>query len=168
MMFTIASLSLLVAGCGSETATNDSKPPSEMPPDTVEHAHAHPSEGPHHGTLIELGGEEYHGELVHDDAAKSVTIYILDGTAKRTVPIEATEVVINVKHGDAPEQFRLAASPTGDDPAGKSSRFVSNDAELGEHLDEEGAEATLVVTIEGKSFRGRIEHGHDHGHEHGH
>ncbi len=50
------------------------------PPATVD-VHSHPTEGPHHGTLIELGKEEYHAELVHDD--KMVTIYILDSAAKK-------------------------------------------------------------------------------------
>lgn len=167
MLVTFGSLSLVAAGCGSETTPTDPQPVSDMPPDTVGHdEHAHPSEGPHHGVLIELGGEEYHAELVHDDAAKSVTVYILDGPARKVVPIDSKEVTINVKHGGRPEQFQLAASPSAEDPAGKSSRFVSNDAELAEHLDEEGADPTLVVVIDGKSFRGKIPHDHDHGHEH--
>ncbi len=65
------------------------------PPATVD-AHDHSSEGPHHGTLVELGKEEYHAEVVH--AGDVVTVYILDARAEKAVPIEATEVTINVLH----------------------------------------------------------------------
>lgn len=130
--------------------------------------HAHPTEGPHHGSLIELGNEEYHGELVHDEAAGSVTIYVLDAAATGQVPIEETEITINLKHDGQPKQFKLAASPDSGDPEGKSSRFVSTDAELGEHLHDDAAEPKLVLTIQGKSFRGTIVHDHDHDHDHDH
>ena len=152
--------SLGVAGCTGDTQTTTG-PETSPPPPTVD-AHAHPSEGPHHGELIELGNEEYHAELLHDD--QSVTIYILNGAADQQVPIEATEITINTTHDGQPEQFQLVASPDQNDPAGKSSRFVSNDAELAGHIDEEGAEHRLVLTISGRSYRGEIAHDHD-GHE---
>ena len=129
--------------------------------------HAHPTEGPHGGDLIELGNEEYHAELVHDEKGGKVTIYILDAEAKVAVPIEAAELTINLKHDGQAEQFKLAASPDASDPQGKSSRFVSDDSELGEDLEHKGAEPQLVATINGKQYRGKIEHG-DHGHEGGH
>ena len=161
-----ASFSIIIfsfAGCTNQTATSTG-PESSPPPPTIDaHAgHAHPTEGPHHGSLIELGNEEYHAELVHDD--KSVTIYVLNGAADAQVPIDATEITINTKLDGQPEQFQLASSPDQNDPAGKSSRFVSNDVELVGHIDEDGAEHKLVLTIKGKSYRGDIEHDHD-GHE---
>ena len=149
---------MLLVGCGGKSST--SGPETSPPPATVD-GHAHPTEGPHHGGLIELGNEEYHAELVHDDEAGTVTIYILDGAATTQVPIDATEITINVKHDGTPEQFSLAASPDANDPQGKSSRFLSSDAELAHHLDEEGAEPRLVLSINGKSYRGTIAHEHD-------
>ncbi|MCC9608928.1 hypothetical protein LOC68_07800 [Blastopirellula sp. JC732] len=128
--------------------------------------HEHPSEGPHGGSLIELGNEEYHAELIHDEKAGSVTIYILDSAAKAAIPIEATELTINLKHDRMGEQFKVAAAPDAGDPEGKSSKFVSTDAELAEDLDHEGADAQLVVTIDGKQFRGAVAHDHDHDHAH--
>jgi hypothetical protein len=132
------------------------------------HEHNHPTEGPHHGDLVELGNEEYHAEVVHDDDAGSVTVYILDGSAKSAVPVDATEVTLNVTHEGQPEQFKLAASPDAGDPAGKSSRFTLTNKELLEHLDEAGATAKLALTIDGKSYSGEVEHGHEHGDEHKH
>lgn len=148
------------AGCGkSDQGSTKTVAPA------VAGADAHPSEGPHHGGLIELGNEEYHAELVHDDAAGSVTIYILDSAAKQAVPIDAAELKINLSHDGNAEQFTLTANPDVNDPTGKTSRFTSTDAELAEELDHEGT-AQLVVTINGKQFRGEIVHDDDHeGHE---
>lgn len=165
----LASMTFGFVGCNdaATTTVETSPPPATVDMHDDHAAHAHPSEGPHHGGLIELGNEEYHAELVHNEATESVTIYILNAAATEQVPIDSTEVTINVKHGDKPEQFKLAASPDLNDPQGKSSRFVSNDAELAEHLDEEGTDPKLVVAINGKSFRGTIAHDHDHeGHDH--
>jgi hypothetical protein len=162
------SLALLV-GCnsGTEESTADGLP--ETPPATVDtgDGHDHPSEGPHGGELIELGNEEYHAELIHpeghdENAEEVVTIYILDGSAKETVPIEAAEVTINISHDGTPEQFKLAASPDEGDTDGLSSRFVSSEQDLVEHLHEEEIEFRLVVDIKGKSYNGQFHHHHHH------
>lgn len=159
--------SAFLVGCGSDADQTASDGLPDMPPATVETAgHDHPSEGPHHGHLIELGNEEYHGELVHDEESGTVTIYILDGSATKSVPIKAAEITVNLKHDGQGEQFKLAASPDESDPEGMSSRFVSNDEELGEDLHHEDTEAHVVLMIGEKSYRGKIEHEHDHGHDH--
>jgi len=129
--------------------------------------HAHASTGPHGGPIIELGKEDYHAELVHDEGAGTVTVYLLDHEAKGAVAIDAKEVRINLKHDGKGEQFKLAASPQEGDEADKSSRFVSEDKHLGEDLDHEAAEARLVVEIDGKSYTGKIAHQHDHDREEG-
>ncbi len=160
----ITGLAVGFLGCAGESSSDG--PETAGPPATADshEGHNHPSEGPHHGDLVELGNEEYHAEVLHDDAAGTVTIYVLNSGATEQVPIEATEIMINVKHDGKPEQFELAATPDENDPAGKSSRFVSKDKELAEHLDEEDAAPQLVLSINGKSFRGKIAHDHDHAH----
>jgi hypothetical protein len=169
VLFLSAPVFILATGCDDSKPTASSGAKSATvntpPPATVD-AHVHPTEGPHHGDLIELGNEEYHAEMVHDDA--SVTIYILDSAAKVAVPITATELVINLMHDGKPEQFKLAAVPDTADPAGKSSRFTLKDAELAKHIEEETAEPKLTVTINNKPYKGDIkhEHGGDHGHDH--
>ena len=157
----LALMAMMVAGCSNDSSTGTDS--SGSPNTKADQAgHAHPTEGPHHGDLIELGNEEYHAEILHDEDAGTVTIYVLNGAATEQVPIDATEVTINAKHDGQPEQFKLAASPDANDPQGQSSRFVSNNEELALHLDEEGAEPRLVLTINGKSYRGTIAHDHDH------
>lgn len=134
-----------------------------------DHEHGHADHGPHEGSLIELGEEEYHAELVHDEATGEVTIWLLDGAAKEPVAIEAGEIMINASHDGQPQQFALAASPAPGEEGGISSRFVSSDAALAEALDAEGAEPVLVVTIGDTPYRGEIHHDHDHeGHDHDH
>lgn len=172
----VTSLSISMVGCSDNEPSPDG-PISTGPPATVDSheghdhgpgGHDHPTEGPHHGSLIELGAEEYHAEMVHDEKAGTITIYVLDSAAKKAVPIEASEITINLKHDGRGEQFKLAAKPDQGDAEGKSSRYVSTDKELGEDLHGEDAEATLVLSINGKSYRGKIAHDHDHAHDHAH
>lgn len=169
LTLTFALMAIIASGCSNDNST---APETNGPPNTMDshddHAgHAHPSEGPHHGALVELGNEEYHAEILHDEGAGTVTIFVLNGSATEQIPIDAIEVTINVKHDGELEQFTLTASPDENDPQGKSSRFVSNDQELAHHLEEHDAEPRLVLSINGKSYRGMIVHDHDHeGHDH--
>ncbi len=161
---------LILAGCGETNGPG--APPAGASAGTAaghdDHDHAHPTEGPHHGDLVELGNEEYHAEVVHADGGE-VAIYILDGNAKQAVPIDASEITINLTHEGEAEQFKLTAAPDAGDPAGKSSRFTLKDEHLTEDLDAEGTVAKVVITINGKQYTGKIEHDHDHeGHDHAH
>ena len=94
-----------LVGCTKPTGQLDSPAGDEpiimdMAPPETEDAHGHPSEGPHNGTLVELGNEEFHVEIVHD--AESVTVYVLDAAAKVAVPIDAADISINLmQHGEA-------------------------------------------------------------------
>ena len=147
---------LTLCGCANDAASDEQ--PTDSPPQTEKSTggHNHGSLGPHKGDLIELGGSDYHAELVH--SARSVTVYMLDGAAKKLLPIDAEQITINVMHDGKPEQFSLAAAPRDDDPAGRSSRFQIDDSHVTKHL----GDATLVVQIDGKQFRGQISHSHSH------
>lgn len=162
----LTGIALLLSGCGNGPATDGSTSNSSLETSDSHGEHAHPSEGPHHGELIELGNEEFHAELLHDES--SVTIYVLNSAATEQVPIASTEITINAQHEGQPEQYVLTAMPDESDPEGKSSRFVSNDEELAHHIDGKGFDPKLVLTINGKSYRGTIAHDHDHGHDHDH
>jgi hypothetical protein len=159
---------LALSGCGRTTPQDAGNlPPTTAGADGHDHDHAHghdhPAEGPHHGDLVELGNEDYHAEVVHGEG-DAVTVYILDGSAKNVVPIDATDVVLNVTHDGKPEQVRLPAMPEASDGQGKSSRFSVVNAQLASRLDDEKSSAKLVVTIAGKQYTGKVEH--HHGHEH--
>lgn len=161
MTLLLLSLFSVTIGC-QETTPNDGPPASTETYD--DHDHAHPTSGPHNGDLVELGNEEYHAELVHDQANQTLNVYILDSTATSDVAIDASQITINLQHDGQPEQFPLEAVHTDGDNLDKTSWFQSRDAELMEHLHEEGTAPKLVLTINGKSYRGTI--AHDHGHDH--
>ena len=143
-------LGLATAGCGSK--------PAEQAAESGHEEHEHPSAGPHGGELIELGNEEYHAEIVHENEA---VVYLLDGAAKSAVAIDAPEMVLNLSHDGKAEQFKLSPSRDAQDPQGKASRFTANDPELVADLKEGHAEVQLVVTINGTQFRGKLEHEHE-------
>ena len=130
-----------------------------------DHAHAHPSEGPHHGSLIELGKEDYHAELVHDHAANSVTIYMLDGSAAKAVPIDAKQLTLNLLVGGRPQQFQLAAQPQANDPEGRCSAFGCTGEAMCKALDAKGTTGRINVEVAGKVYVGRLG-GHTHPHPH--
>lgn len=156
---------LLAMACGCGPTDKGSTVSMDAPPPATVDVHDHPTEGPHHGTLVELGKEEFHAEVVH--AGDAVTVYILDAHAEKPVPIDATDVTINVVHEGKPEQFKLPATPDASDGAGKSSCFALTDAKLASHMDDHVATPKLSLTISGKAYRGEIHHDHA-GHDHAH
>lgn len=115
--------------------------------------------------MVELGSEEFHAEVVH--TGDTATVYVLGSTAKSAVPIDASDVTINVVSHGKPEQYKLLASPESSDPAGKASRFALQDADLVAHLNDASAAVKLAVTIDGTPYSGEVPHVHDHAaHDH--
>jgi hypothetical protein len=152
-------------GCGK--SASGPTPPADAHAGEDEHAH---EEGPHGGQIIELGDEEYHAELTHDDATHKVGVYLLDSTAKAAAAIDAPSVAVNCRIDEKPEQFTLVAVPQPGEPAGSSSYFELVSEELCDGWDAPNSVARLNVVIGGKPYVGLIEthdHGHDHGHAHG-
>ena len=152
---------LLAAGC--RPGPPDDAPPAPAP--VFEHGEdhaddAHPVAGPHGGPLIELGDEEYHAELIHDDEAGTVTVYLLDGRGDGAAATDAAELTLNFTRDGVRKSFALAADPKPGDPAGAASRFVSADAALAEELDRAGGGAKLAVRIAGRSYSGALAHDH--------
>ena len=139
------------------------KPLAAAPAATA--AHPHPAMGPHGGTLIELGREDYHAELVHDEGTGAVTIYILDASATRLVAISARRLTLNMRVAGKPRQFFLAAVPQPGDAARACSTFSATDAQLGDALHARAASGRLNVEIEGKVYVGAVG-GHAHPHPH--
>ncbi len=60
-----------------------------------EHTHEH--KAPHSGTLIELGEEYAHVELVLDPKTGKVTAYVLDHEAEKAVKIKQKEIELNLE-----------------------------------------------------------------------
>ncbi len=157
-----------VVGCNGNSQPAPKAAEEHHEGDGNEHAgeHAHGEEGPHHGHLIELGNEEYHAELTHDDATKTVTIYLLGKDAKTAVAIADAEVVLNLVSVGKPQQVKLAAAAQESDPAGQASRFTIVDEAVLEALEAPEMTGRLNVTIAGTPYSGEIEHHEQDEHEH--
>lgn len=124
--------------------------------------HDHVEVGPHKGPLIELGEEEYHAEFVVDDKTGTVSIYLMDGAAKKYVGIPDKDITVTLKHDGKPESFKLAAKPQKTDAAGTSSLFSLKDKEFIEDLHHKGSDPRLTLKINGKPFSAKIPvGGHD-------
>lgn len=146
----------VIAGL-SFCASANAEPPKAAP---AEHAHA--EHGPRGGDLIELGNEEFHVEVVHNEKAGIVSFYLLDSTAKKAQATVAKEVLINVKQAGKGVQYKIAPAPQQNDPQGSFTCYATKDKQLIETLEKHGVEAFLVVEIGGKQYRGKIDHHHDH------
>jgi hypothetical protein len=147
-----------LSGCTWKT-----NPGLEKKAEESAHEHDHAHHGPHHGHLMEIGDEEYHAEWTHEESGK-VTFYILDSEAKKEVPIDDDEMVIEVKIGNnSPTSFKLPAVNPQD---GKSAQFETVNKELLgvlETLKSPSVVATLHVSIGDKAYDQRIEE-HEHKH----
>ena len=178
-----------VSGCGSTTTPADNSPPSEsshyegdghdhsgdeaghLAGDGHDHddesAQLHPTEGPHGGHLIELGNEEYHAELLHDEDSHTVTVHLLDAAGKQSVAISQPEITLQLFQDGQFVKYALKAIPAPDATAGSASRFAVVDETLCDalvHGDE--TRGRLQVTIDGRPYTGTIEHSSHEKHEH--
>ena len=130
-------------------------------------AHAHPTQGPHQGELLEIGKDEYHAELLVDESKKQVIIYLLEKDAKSNVSIDSPFVMINFLAAGKPVQIELKAIPQETDQNGSSSRFGVISPELVTSLHTAKPEPKLSVRIRNKAYVIKIVHKHDHsGHNH--
>ena len=186
----VLALSVSLLGCGSDsTKTPTEKGKGSPPPSASEAGHddhaghdhgdhagdGHPTKGPHGGHLIELGNEEYHMELLHDEKTHTVTVHLLDGPAKQAVAIPLAEITLQLLRDGQFVKYALKAVQGPGDAAGAASRFEIVDVALCDALSH-GKETSgrLQVTIDGKPYTGTIEHtshgdheGEDHaGHDH--
>jgi len=155
-----------LSGCGS-------KPAVEEVSDHSGEEHAHDVEGPHGGHIIELGTEDLHAELTHDEATHKVGIYLLGSDAKTAAASPIEVVRVNVAEDGQPTQYELPAVAQAGDGEGKSSYFEIISEPLckvvcGES-EAKSTQARVSFTIGEQSYAGMIEtspHDHDHGHEH--
>ncbi len=166
---------LCFAGCGP-AANKGEKGNGKAGDHDHAHEHGHAEEGPHHGHLVELAEpgqpvkEEFHVEWDHEESGK-VTVWILDGTAKKTVPIAAENVVIEVTAGGKTDTFELPALDRTTGDKATAFKFETTSKELLGKLETVGdaVAAKIVVDVNGKPYEGKFEkHAeHDHaGHKH--
>lgn len=160
----VTAFALVLSGCagGDTEFTEVGHDESEVADD--DHGHGH--HGPNGGEIVEVGNEEFHAEVVVDEASHQVDIYILGSDAQTAKPIEATEISLSFKHGDEIEDFKLSAAPLDGESDGQSSKFTLTSEELFEELHEHSEGATLTFTAGEETLTGTVTHSHDHDHGH--
>jgi len=133
-------------------------------------AHNHPTEGPHGGHLIELGNEEYHAELLHNEETKTITIHLLDGAGKKSVVVPVEKIALQLFQDGKLQKYELKAVHQPKDDAKNASQFEVVNAKLCDTLCHgTKVKGRLQVTIKNKSYVGTIEHtAHSHNEEHQH
>lgn len=124
-------------------------------------AHDHGAKGPNKGELLEIGRGEYHGELVIDEESKQVVVYLLDGSLKNYIAIDAAFVTVNFKNGTQPAQVKLLPVPQDADVKGSSSRFGLISPELFEALHDAKSDAKLSLRIGKKNYVSKLAHSHE-------
>ncbi|MCG3205806.1 MAG: hypothetical protein KCHDKBKB_02529 [Elusimicrobia bacterium] len=115
---------------------------------TAETAHEHEHKAPHGGTLVELGEEFAHIELVLDQATGQLTAYALDGEAENSVRLSQKEIELTI----GPVTIKLLAmdNPLTGEKIGDTSEFRSR---LGALKAQNQFTGTIKkIQIKGQSF----------------
>jgi len=123
-------LALLLLGC-------DSKPPETPPP--AKHTH----QAPHGGTLVELGEEFAHVELLLDGTTGKVTAYIFDGEVEKPIRLEQKEIVLKGKTVSL--TLEAVGSPLTGEKPGDTSQFEGQSDGLKGAKEFDGTIARVVI-----------------------
>ncbi|MDB5341631.1 MAG: hypothetical protein JWP89_8 [Schlesneria sp.] len=130
-----------------------------------EGAHLHYGAGPHGGTVIELGGDDYHAEIVLDHDGHAVRVFLFKADAKTPLVTKAADAVLSL---DANKKLILKPIPLGDDQAGHTSSFELVDETAVEDLYKKGfLHGDLSVPVGDQVFKSHLDIHIEHG-EHKH
>lgn len=121
--------------------------------------HKHEAKGPHGGEIAEVGDkDDTHAELVHDEKAGKLTIYLLGKDQKTPVAIKDAPK-INLKTKDGNKQIEMKAVEAKD---GAASQYEATD----EALKADPLDGRIVVTLaDGKKYNVSLKHEHEHEHK---
>lgn len=124
-----------------------------------------PSEGHHHsaphgGTLVEMGEEFAHLELVLDAETGTLTVYVLDGEAEHALPLDKPSLTLTV------DSKQLPLEPVADELTGETTSNTSTFRVTSEQLKgRKSFEGTLSsITVKGQTFEA-LDLGYPNGHE---
>lgn len=147
MMRTAILFGLLLAsalGCGP--AQKDA-PTRMKPADTDDHEHG---TGPHKGAVGDWG--KYHIEFCVDHKKKQARVYVLDGSAKKEVKVEAKggQLTAKIRGLKTKDEFEVVLKADKDGPA---SCYAGNHDKLGVEQEFEG---TVKGVVGGKELTGKF------------
>jgi hypothetical protein len=132
---------LALAACGDKAKDNEHAESAEK-----EHEHV----APHGGELLELGDEQGHVELKHDDEAGKITMYIYGSSTDKPISVEKPSVTVQQKDGNAVELTLVAQDAKADGTA---------HTWMGEHaaLKAEPLDGRVRLKIAGKQYQSPLE-----------
>ena len=112
------------------------------------HSHA----APHGGHVVDVGAGIAHLEVLHDDAAGTVTVYVLGKDVKTAVAL-AKPMTLKLATDEGPEELtgELLADH---EPANSAFSWTSP------ALEGEGATGRFSLELDGKSYSPDFEHDH--------
>ena len=151
-------------GCGGNSS--DYKKTVDLKKAPAVHAeHDHGAPGPHGGSLVELGDEQFHAEVVLDHDTHTLRVFLLGPDAKTAATTGAKELTLTPEGKTA---LTLKAAPQEGDAEGNASQFeLVDEAAVHEFLDAKMIHAELAVTIGETPFSGHVDyHLDDIHHEH--
>jgi hypothetical protein len=139
-----------LSGCGGgggeyQTAAQIEK----AAPAGHDHDHGHGSEGPHHGTLVELGEHEFHGELVVDAKSHTLKLYLLGPDAKTAAPSAAAEATLALEGGPT-----LTLKPAAGEAEGQATLYeVTDEKAVHEIAEAEFIHGDLMIKMGEKDYK---------------
>src|SRR5262249_16005150 len=116
--------------CGHVSGETTSTIPAEIPTQTGK---THEHHAPHNGTLVEIGEEFAHLELVKDDADGKLSAYALDGEAENSVRLTQKAIELEIRaDGTTTFSIQLSAvsNPLTGESDGDSSEFSATSEQL--------------------------------------
>jgi hypothetical protein len=145
VLILVLSLPPAVGGCSSRAPADPSFSEEKEVPKEHEH------KAPHGGSLIELGEEFAHVEVVIDNEKTKVTAYVLDGEAEQPVRIKQPELQITVDPPGLTLKLAAVANLMTGETVGDTSEFAVPTEWL--KLIADGRDATLrEITVRGSTF----------------
>ncbi|MCI0387666.1 MAG: hypothetical protein MOB07_02695 [Acidobacteria bacterium] len=151
----LIAIALILGGCQSSSTENKSAAtlPTPAPSSSVDAAKKegeHEHSAPHGGTLVELGEEFAHLEIVLDAAMGKLTAYALDGEAEKAVSLEQPELEIAVKAPRATIKLGGVANSLTGETSSDTSEFAGQSDKLKGASELDGV--IKAVSIKGKQF----------------
>jgi hypothetical protein len=115
--FPWVALTVLVTGCGRP------EPGAVSASGSSHHQH----QPPHGGTVIELGPDRHHLELVHEAGSEQITAYVLDGEMEKFIRIPQSQFQIRVTRPSLGSlDFRAVESAATGERVGDTSAFTAS------------------------------------------
>jgi hypothetical protein len=173
MIWVVAVAALALAGCDKKEASKTTHVTEVTAVQGVgvvkveTHTHTHEHTAKHGGTLVELGGEFAHLELVVDGQTGKITAYAMDAEVEKSERLKQ-EIVGLLVNGKAVELSAVANELTGE-KVGDTSEFTGQ-ADMLKAL--KAFDGVIVeITVRGRTFKNvafKFPQGNDDHAGHGH